>query len=77
MNYARESVFVSSFRILCGTIAAVLGLCIAIVIVVLALSSVSDTVTSPTTSELVISADANGDRHKLDDTQSCDLEDQF
>lgn len=77
MNYTRESVFVSSLRILCGTIAAVLGLCIAIVIVMLALSSVSDTVTSPQHGELVISADANGDRHKLDDTSPVILKINF
>ncbi len=68
MNFSRESIFVSSLRILFGTVAAVLGLCIASVIVVFAISSISDTVSSPHHGELVISADANGDRTRLEDT---------
>lgn len=77
MNFSRESIFVSSLRILCGTIAAVLGLCIAIVIVMLAISSITDTVTSPTHGELVICADAHGDRHKLEDTSPVILKINF
>lgn len=64
----RESIFSSFFRILFGSIAAILGICIAVFIVILALSSISDTVSPPQHGELVICADANGDRQKLEDT---------
>lgn len=61
----RESIFSSSLRALFSAFAIVVGIFLAIFVAVLAISSVSDSVELPKTSEMTVSADANGNRELL------------
>lgn len=61
----RESIFKSTLRALFSAFAIVFGVILAIVVVVMGIGSLSDTVNLPKTSEMTVSADAEGGRTLL------------
>jgi len=58
----RESVFISTIRSFCKTIAVAFGICIAIIGISLAMNSSASSTILPEKSEMVIAADAEGNR---------------
>ncbi len=68
MEIARESIFVSAVRTFCKSFAAIIGLCIGVILVVAALVMFSSPDIYPPNSSLVLSPDANGDRELLGHT---------
>lgn len=68
MNFTRESIFVSIVRTFCTTFAGVIGFIFAIVVAIVAISSLSDTATTPDKSTLTLSPDAEGQRTLLSET---------
>lgn len=68
MEYSRESVFVSGLRSLVVCFAAVVGLALGVMVLVLGVSALSDNVSTPDSSELVVSSDADGKRTLLAET---------
>lgn len=61
----KESIFTASLRSLFVTFAAVVGLFLALLVVILGLSALSGSIETPPKSDLMVSADANGHRKLL------------
>jgi protease-4 len=65
MSFERESIFVSAIRSLCNSLGAVLGICIAVFLAIIALGSLSEPEMVPPKSEFTIAPDAEGNRRLL------------
>ncbi len=68
MEFTRESIIVSAVRTFCKSFAAIIGICIAVVIVLIATSMFSTPDIYPPKSTLIISPDAEGNRDLLPPT---------
>lgn len=68
MEFAKESVFISAVRAFFKTFAVMLGIGVAIFVIVLALSSVSDTVQTPEKSRITLQPDAHWKQELLAET---------
>jgi len=68
MKFTRESIFVSGLRAICTTFGGVLGICLALAVVIIGVSSLSGGIDTPSTSDLTVAPDANWKRKVLPDT---------
>lgn len=68
MNIPRESIFISALRLFFKTIALIVGITIAFILVALGMNAIGDTLSSADKSTMKISADADWNQKLLSDT---------